>query len=149
MMDLVKGFFNYAKHGAKTASQLTRSAVSGRTHKLTSNLVGEEYNKELVTTGKNLSEINDIREEREGLLAIYNKDNQKVNVGDTLKVSGLDAVQSHYYKLKSGTNTSNAVFEFNDTKAMQDAGAVAAAAAAAVVGFKATQTGVSLLTGDY
>lgn len=149
MTGLLKSFFNYTKHGAKTASQLTRSAVSGRTHKLTSNLVGEEYNKELVTTGKNLSEISDIREEREGLLAIYNKDNQKANVGDTLKVSGLDAVQSHYYKLKSGTNKDNAVFEFDDNKAIYDGGAIAAAAAAAVIGFKATQTGVSLLTGDY
>jgi len=141
--------WNFVKHGGKTVSQLTRSAVSGRTHTLISDKVGEDYAKDLVASGVPQYQVADAINAQEGLLALYKKAGTPVNAGDNIGATGLDAIKSHYYKLQSGTTKDNAVFTFDDSKAFYDGTAVAAATAAAIVGFKAVQTGVSLLTGDY
>lgn len=58
---------------------------------------------------------------------------------------GLDAVLSRYYE---NTGSGMDAFRAKPSWAMHDLGRVAAAAAVGVVGFKATQLGVSLITGD-
>ena len=141
--------WNFIKHGGKTVSQLTRSAVNGRTHTLISDKVGADYAKDLAIAGVPQSQIADAVNAQEGLLALYKKADTPVNTGDRIGATGLDAIRSHYYKLQNGTTKDNATFTFDDNKAFYDGSAVAAAAAAAIVGFKATQTGVSLITGDF
>lgn len=85
---------------------------------------------------------------------------KKIKAGDELSVSGLGAVLSRYYSHTSfnGTFKKSALLKGNRdglqgtveqgldvARDLRDVGAVAAAG---VIGFKAVQTGVSLLVGD-
>ena len=92
--------------------------------------------------------------DQNNLEAFYVAHNKAIAEGDELSLSGIDAIRSRYYfreldtEFTKGNNIMSG-FESDGAKVamLKDARDVAAAAASAIVGFKATWSAVSLVVG--
>lgn len=139
--DMVKGYKGKAG-GIKATKEEAMQFANSQGNM--ANLFGE--------TEKNILKNNELVNQN-NLEAFYVAQGRAIKEGDELELKGLDAVRARYYgrRLETPFDKENNLYsglgdETANIGMMKDARDVAAAAASAVIAFKATWSAVSLLT---
>lgn len=154
--DAMKGIFSRGANLYKTLVKdyfFGRTAVAGE-HKLSESelqkFANELSDDNITEAFVNLFDRNPQFTNQNSLEAFLISQGKTVKTGDKLKVKGLDAVRSRYYKRDINDITSYSADNvgIDSFGMLRDARDMAATAAAGIVGFKATQLGISLLVGD-